>query len=154
MSIRKRRSNRSGRRALRSPGRPPVSRRENRRLFWTAIAAGLTSERAAVVAGVSPPVGVRWFRENGGMPPTILAPSSKPLSARYLSFQEREEIARITRFISQTLFDAADEIREAVRISGELDALQACGVFHDTICGSRPAFSRERDVAVEEVRIR
>ena len=93
MSNRKRRSNRSGRRALRSPGRPPVSRRENRRLFWTAIAAGLTSERAAVVAGVSPPVGVRWFRENGGMPPTILAPSAKPLSGRYLSFQEREEIA-------------------------------------------------------------
>ncbi len=56
MSNRKRRSNRSGRRALRSPGRPPVSRRENRRLFWTAIAAGLTSERAAIVAGVSPPL--------------------------------------------------------------------------------------------------
>lgn len=93
MSTRKRRSNRSVRRALRSPGRPPVSRRENLRLFWTAIAAGLTSERAAVVAGVSPPVGVRWFRENGGMPPTIFAPSAKPLSGRYLSFQEREEIA-------------------------------------------------------------
>ena len=93
MSTRKRRSNRSIRRALRSPGRPAVSRRENLRLFWTAIAAGLTSERAAVVAGVSPPVGVRWFRENGGMPPTILAPSAKPLSGRYLSFHEREEIA-------------------------------------------------------------
>jgi IS30 family transposase len=93
MSTRKRRSNRSIRRALRSPGRPPVSRRENLRLFWTAIAAGLTSERAAVVAGVSPPVGVRWFREHGGMPPTILAPSAKPLSGRYLSFHEREEIA-------------------------------------------------------------
>jgi predicted transcriptional regulator len=43
--------------------------------------------------GVSQVVGVRWFREAGGMPPKILAPSSKPLSKRYLSFAEREEIA-------------------------------------------------------------
>jgi len=41
-----------------------------------------------------PPVlGVRWFREAGGMPPSTLASSSKPLSGRYLSFPEREELA-------------------------------------------------------------
>ena len=34
-------------------------------------------------------VGVRWFREGGGMPSVTLA----PLSGRYLSFAEREEIA-------------------------------------------------------------
>ena len=74
---------------MRSPGRPPVGRREHRQRFWAAIARGLSSEDAAVEAGVSPAVGVRWFREGGGMPSVTLA----PLSGRYLSFAEREEIA-------------------------------------------------------------
>jgi transposase len=93
MKTRKRRSDRSGRSVLRSPGRPGVARREDRRQFWAAIAAGPSSEVAAAGAGVSPAVGVRWFREAGGMPPTTLAPSSKLPSERDLSFAEREEIA-------------------------------------------------------------
>lgn len=149
MSDRKRRSNRSGRRALRSPGRPPVSRRENRRLFWTAIAAGLTSERAAIVAGVSPPVGVRWFRENGGMPPTILAPSSKPLSGRYLSFQEREEIAlllaqgRGVREIAGRLGRSASTVsrelrRNAATRSGDFVYRATTAQWHADRSGRRP----------------
>src|SRR4051812_4257269 len=93
MAIRKRRSDRSGRGALPSPGRPSVARREDHRQFWAAIAAGRSSEDAAVGAGVSPTVGARWFRRAGGMPPSQLAPASKPLSGRSLSFAEREEIA-------------------------------------------------------------
>src|SRR4051794_12164604 len=94
MAIRKRRSDhRSGRGALPSPGRPSVARREDQRQFWAAIAAGGSSEDAGVGAGVSPAVGVRWFRRAGGMAPSHLAPSAKPLSGRYLSFAEREEIA-------------------------------------------------------------
>lgn len=85
---RRRRSDKAGRAPIRSPGRPPVGRREHRRQFWEAIAKGLSSEEAALKAGVSGPVGVRWFRENGGMP-SMLA----PLVGRYLSFAEREEIA-------------------------------------------------------------
>src|SRR3954453_4852483 len=84
---------RSGRGALRSPGRPSVARREDRRRFWAAFAAGRSSEDAAVDAGVSPVVGVRWFREAGGMPPSHLSRSSRPQSGRHLSFAEREEIA-------------------------------------------------------------
>ena len=80
-------------RALRSPmwspGRPSVARREHRLHFWEAIARGLSSEEAAVVAGVSQAVGTRWFRDSGGMPPI----NSTPLSGRYLSFVDREEIA-------------------------------------------------------------
>jgi len=86
-------SDRSGRAIQRSPGRPQEALRENRRPFWTAIASGRSSEDAAVDAGVSPAVGVRWFRRAGGMPPTHLSQSSKPPSGRYLSFAEREEIA-------------------------------------------------------------
>ena len=86
---RRRRSDRAGRPAMCSPGRPPVGGREEQRRFWKAIARGLSSEDAAVSCGVSPPVGGRWFRVGGGMPPISVAPRS----ARYLSFAEREEIA-------------------------------------------------------------
>jgi hypothetical protein len=50
---------------------------------------GASSEEAAVRDGLSSAVGNRWFRESGGMP-TV---SRTPLSGRYLSFGEREEIA-------------------------------------------------------------
>ncbi len=93
MGLRKRRSNRSGRAALYSPGRPPASGRDEQQRFWSGIAAGLGSEHAAVSAGVSQPVGSRWFREAGGMPPAKFRLSAKPLSGRYLSLAEREEIA-------------------------------------------------------------
>ena len=90
MGVRKRRAaDRAGRPAMRSPGRPPVGRREHRQRFWAAIARGLSSEEAGGAAGVSAPVGVRWFRESGGMDPLAAA----PLSGRYLSFAEREELA-------------------------------------------------------------
>jgi IS30 family transposase len=74
-------------------GRPREVLRADYRPFWTAIASGRSSEDAAIQAGVSPTVGVRWFRRAGGMPPTHLSRSSKPPSERYLSFAEREEIA-------------------------------------------------------------
>src|SRR5512132_2151412 len=87
---RRRRADRAGRPPMRSPGRPPVGRREHRQRFWNAVGRGSSSEEAGVSAGVSPAVGVRWFRESGGMAPlSCLA----PLSGRYLSFAEREEIA-------------------------------------------------------------
>jgi transposase len=63
--------------------------RTDRAVFWLAIGDGMTTTQAAELAGVSEPVGVRWFRDGGGMPTVTLA----PLSGRYLSFSEREEIA-------------------------------------------------------------
>ncbi|HEX6679539.1 MAG TPA: IS30 family transposase [Gaiellaceae bacterium] len=88
MSRRKRKSDRAGRPPLWSPGRPTAGR-EQRQRFWQAITRGFSSEDAAVQAAVSPAVGVRWFREGGGMPPVSLAAPS----GRYLSLAEREEIA-------------------------------------------------------------
>lgn len=58
-------------------------------MFWHEVGRGLTSEDAALAVGVSQAAGSRWFRERGGMPTFMLA----PLSGRYLSFEEREEIA-------------------------------------------------------------
>jgi len=57
--------------------------------FWRRIAEGMGSEDAAVAVGVSAPVGSRWFRNGGGMPPINLAAPS----GRYLSLVEREEVA-------------------------------------------------------------
>ena len=115
MGVRRRRSDRSGRGALHSPGRPSVARREDRRRFWMAIAAGRSSEEAAVVAGASPAVGVRWFRQAGGLPPSHLSPSSTPMSDRYLSFTEREERKRR---LGGTLRTGCD------RLSASVTALQ------------------------------
>ncbi|MDT5109599.1 MAG: hypothetical protein QOE20_1489 [Mycobacterium sp.] len=63
--------------------------REDRVKFWAAIAAGVLTEVAAAEAGVSSPVGVRWFRHAGGVNPRL--PES--VSGRYLSSGERENIA-------------------------------------------------------------
>ena len=73
---------------MRSPGRPEPSRVVQRQ-FWRLIATGVTSAEAALAVGVSVPVGTRWFRHAGGMPPISLVEPTR----RYLSFDEREEIA-------------------------------------------------------------
>jgi hypothetical protein len=128
----KRHSDRSGRDALRSPGRPPAAQREDRRRFWAAIAQGQSSEDAVSVAGVSPAVGTRWFREAGGMPPAGFASSSKPPSGRYLLFADREEIAllraqghgvrEIARRLERTASTISRELRRnAASRGGDLD---------------------------------
>jgi predicted outer membrane protein len=78
----------TGRAPMKSPGKPSL-RRDVERLFWREFGKGLTSEDAAVAVGASQAAGSRWFRERGGMPTFLLA----PVTGRYLSFEEREEIA-------------------------------------------------------------
>jgi IS30 family transposase len=72
-----------------SPGRPTIAWRQDRVNFWAEIAKGNKTDDAAGAAGVSSPVGYRWFRHAGGvnpcLPPTV--------SGRYLSFSEREDLA-------------------------------------------------------------
>lgn len=120
MGARKRRSGWAGRAKMRSPGRPPVLHRSERRPFWRAIADGCSSEDAARRVGVSPAVGVRWFRECGGMPPSQLAPSAPPPTGRYLSLVEREQIA-LLRARRQGVREIARQLaRSASTISREL----------------------------------
>src|SRR4051812_21054214 len=149
MSPRKRRSDRSGRAPLVSPGRPPVAGRDERRRFWAAIAAGVASEAAAVEAGVSPAVGTRWFRKAGGMPPSMFRTSAKPLSSRYLSFAEREEIALLraqgcsTQEIARRLGRAASTIsrelrRNAATRSGGLEYRATTAQWHAERATRRP----------------
>lgn len=109
------RADRALRPPMRSPGRPEPSRAVQRQ-FWRLIATGVTSAEAAVRVGVSVPVGSRWFRHAGGMPPISLVEPT----GRYLSFEEREEIA-ILRARGQGVREIARAIgRDPGAISREL----------------------------------
>lgn len=149
MRVRKRRSHRSGRAPLLSPGRPPVSSRDERRRFWSAIVAGMSSEDAAVAVGVSQAVGTRWFRKAGGMPPAMFRSSAKPLSGRYLSLPEREEIALLRvqghsmREIGRRLGRSASTIsrelrRNAATRSGGLEYRATTAQWHAERTARRP----------------
>jgi IS30 family transposase len=130
---------------MRSPGRPTAGRREHRQRFWAAVARGLSSEDAAAEAGVSVAVGVRWFREGGGMPSVTLA----PLSGRYLLFAEREEIAllraggRGVREIARQLGRSPSTIsrelrRNAATRTGHLDYRASTAQWHADRRARRP----------------
>ncbi|HSO52843.1 MAG TPA: helix-turn-helix domain-containing protein, partial [Actinomycetes bacterium] len=150
MAARKRRAaDHAGRPAMRSPGRPPVGRREHRQRFWAAIARGLSSEDAGVAAGVSPAVGSRWFREGGGMP-TV---SRAPLSGRYLSFAEREEIAilraqdlgvrEIARQLGRSPSTISRELRRnAATRGGRLEYRARTAQWHADRRAERPKVAR------------
>jgi len=99
--------------------------------------------------GVSPPVGARWFREAGGMAPSHLARSSRPLSGRYLSFAEREEIAlwraqglgvrEVARRLGRTASTVSRELRRnAATRGGNLDYLASTAQWHAERSARRP----------------
>lgn len=129
---------------MRSPGRPPI-RRDVERAFWVKIAAGTTSEDAAVACGVSGPVGSRWFRERGGMPSIELGPRS----GRYLSFAEREEIGLLraqglgVRDVARKLNRAPSTISREVRRNaatrgGRLDYRASIAQWKAELMARRP----------------
>jgi Helix-turn-helix domain len=138
-------SERTGRPMMRSPGRPPAGRREHRVRFWAATGRGLSSVDAAAEAGVSAVVGVRWFRESGGMPSV----SQAPLSGRYLSFAEREEIAilrasgcgvrEIARQLGRSPSTISRELRRnAATRSGRLEYRASTAQWHADRRARRP----------------
>ena len=135
---------RTGRPALRSPGRRPA-RRDLERAFWVKVAEGLSSEDAAVACGVSGPVGSRWFRERGGMPSIQLG----ALSGRYLSFGEREEIAlwraqglgvrEIARRLGRSASTVSRELRRnAATRGGELEYRAGVAQWKAELMARRP----------------
>src|SRR5258705_4716558 len=82
----RRRSDRSGRAPLPSPGRPPVAGRDELRRLWAGIALGLSSEDAGAGANVPQAVGARWFRKAGGMSPAMFGTSARPLEGKRVEF--------------------------------------------------------------------
>jgi IS30 family transposase len=149
MTRRRGRSDRSGRVRWVSPGRPTVAGRDAHRQFWAAIATGMSSADAAVRAGMTQPVGTRLFRGAGGMPPAMFRPSAKPLSGRYLSFVEREEIAllrvqgcsmrEVARRLGRTASTISRELRRNVAArSGGLEYRATTAQWHAERSGRRP----------------
>jgi IS30 family transposase len=153
MSIRGRRSARSGRAPLPSPGRPQVAGRDGQSRFWRGIAAGLSSEDAALEAGISQPVGTRLFRKAGGMPPALFRFSAKPPSRRYLALAEREEIAllkvqghsmrEIGRRIGRSASTISRELRRnAATRSGGLEYRATTAQWHADRSACRPKLTK------------
>lgn len=136
--------NLTGRAAMLSPG-APSHRNEIERLFWKEVATGITSEMAAEAVGVSQAVGSRWFRHRGGMPLFM----SKPLSGKYLSFAEREEIAllraqnigirEIARRIGRSPSTVSRELtRNAATRGGKLEYRASVAQWKAELVAKRP----------------
>jgi hypothetical protein len=128
-----------------SPGRPPAWRREQRQGFWDLIAQGVSSEQAALSVGVSQPVGSRWFREAGGMPDV----RTEPLTGRFLSIEEREEIGlmraqkagirQIARALGRSPSTISRELRRnAATRGGQLDYRATNAQWHADRRAKRP----------------
>ncbi|MBA8924112.1 IS30 family transposase [Kutzneria viridogrisea] len=58
--------------------------------FWDGIRSGLSLRQACHAAGISHGPGPAWFRQAGG----VIGNAPRPLSNRFLSLCEREEISR------------------------------------------------------------
>lgn len=134
----------TGRSPMKSPG-APCWRRELERAFWREVRKGLLPREAAAAVGVSQPVGSRWFRHGGGMPSVELS----PLSGRYLSFAEREEIAILVaqgagvREIGRRLGRAPSTIsrelrRNAATRGGKLDYRASVAQWKCDLIARRP----------------
>jgi IS30 family transposase len=92
--------------------------REHQRVFWDQVRSGSSVEVAALSAGVSTSVGVRWFRGAGGIAP----PPPAPRSGRHLSPLERETI-----YLGLVLGSSYAEIARSIgratsTVTRELDA--------------------------------
>lgn len=153
MKTGRRKSKRSTRNKLNSSGRPPVWQRENLCLFWRSVAAGHSSEVSAIKAGVSGPVGNRWFRSSGGVPPIHLSPSATGLTSRNLTFSEREEIAlecargtgirTIARKLSRSPSTISREIRRnSATRGGDFDYRAITAQWHADRAAKRPKPSK------------
>jgi IS30 family transposase len=63
--------------------------RDVRVRFWDGVRQGMLVAEAARFAGVSFNAGSKWFAQAGG----VISNAPQPVSSRYLSLEEREEIA-------------------------------------------------------------
>lgn len=139
----------TGRAPMPSPGRPGINQFETKQAFWRCIAKGMESEAAALACGVSQPLGPRWFREAGGVPPIDLAPRS----GRYLSLLEREELAlfwaqgygvrEIARRLSRSPSTISRELRRNVATrSGTLSYRATVAQWKAERAARRPKIAR------------
>src|SRR5260370_41942454 len=100
-------------------GRPPLPRAVQV-VFWEAVRAGLSAEEGGRAAGVSHRMPYRWLSRAGG----VKSNGPGPVSGRYLSLAEREEIAvgvaagESLRVIAARLGRAVSTVSREVRRNG------------------------------------
>lgn len=100
----------------------PAQRREILRLFWQHRSAGLSSEAAAAVAGLSATAARAEIRKHGGVKPQFSIPSG-----RFLSFEEREQIMLLKAQRLSVRAIAAAIGRDPSTISRELNRNKRSG---------------------------
>jgi transposase, IS30 family len=135
--------------------RPPHPR-ELKKTFWRHVAAGASTENAALAAGVSRPVAYRWFAASGGvmLPRAVREspPVSKASHGRRLSQDDREEIAHLKR-----LKKSVTEIAEAIgfdksTVSRELRRNTSGGRYRATTAQTL-ADNRAREVRAKPAKL-
>jgi IS30 family transposase len=126
-----------------------VARKELQRRFWLNVAAGMTTDQAALASGVAVGVGRRLFRNAGGMPNVCLSPPK----GRYLSQSEREDIAvwratglgvrEIARRLERAPSTVSRELkRNAATRGGQLDYRASVAQWHCERAAMRPKASK------------
>jgi DNA-binding CsgD family transcriptional regulator len=105
--------------------RPPWPR-ETQKAFWREVAAGLSTENAALAVGVSRPVGYRWFAASGGVMPAREVRESPPVSSgshgRRLTAADREDIAHL-RSLKKSVSDLVARLVAKRRANDPLENL-------------------------------
>jgi IS30 family transposase len=135
----------------------PAWPREKHKVFWRHVAAGLSTENAALAAGVSRPVAYRWFAASGGvmLPRAVREPvpaSSKAAHGRRLTLEDREEIAFLKR-LNKSVSEIAEEVGfDKSTISREL-ARNTTGSRYRASTAQRACDQRARDAQAKLVKL-
>ncbi len=87
--------------------------REVRAEFWGLVRSGMSPSQAAMALGASKDAGNRWFRQVGGVKPTLTKPGQRV--RRQLSLDERETIALMRA--------SRSGVREIARVLGRCPSL-------------------------------
>lgn len=116
--------------------------REVRREFWSAVRTGMSPGQAGVAVGASRDAGNKWFRDAGGVKPTLRKPG--PRQRRALTLEDRESIA-LLRAAGSTVRAIAQAIgRDPGVVSRELGRNSAKSGTYRPLGAQRAAEARAR----------
>jgi transposase, IS30 family len=108
--------------------------------FWDGVRAGLGTREAAAAAGVGKSVAGRWFARAGG----VKGNGPGPVSGRYLSLAEREEIA-VGLAAGQSFRQVAARLgRPASTVSREVRRNGMRGVYRGVAAQAQAEFRAAR----------
>ena len=119
-----------------------VVAREVRRGFWVLVRQGFSPAQAAVALGASKDAGNKWFRDAGGVKPTLVV--SGPRVRHPLTLEDRETISLMRAAGAGVRAIARELGRDAGVISRELDRNRAKSGTYRPLGAQRAAEVRAR----------